>query len=100
MPITKLTTAKAADLCAMHATGATIAACARAFGVSHTQATRVIRGEAWRGPRRFHVLLSDADLNEVRACIAQGEPVTDIARWYGRSHSLVSLIKSGKRRAA
>ena len=96
----KLTSDKASDLRSMHVAGASIAACARAFGVSHTQATRVIRGQLWRGPRRRRVLLSVAELQEVRAYIALGEPVTDIARWFGRSHSLISMIKSGKRRAA
>lgn len=102
MPIHKLTRPRADALRAMYQSGATVAACARAFGVSHTQATRIIRGRHWTDkPARvaWNATPRD-DVAEMRELIAAGKRNQWIAEWLGVSPSLVSLVRHRRRWAA
>lgn len=59
---------------------------------------RMERGRQARGERHGQSALSDAQLADVRARLANGERRVDIAALHGVSKALITLIAQGKRR--
>lgn len=96
----KLTRAKADELRAMHAAGASRRACASHFRISLSQVDRTINGENWVGRPYRHLKLSASALARTRAMLAAGVTISAVARHERVSRTLISLINSGKRRAA
>lgn len=58
------------------------------------------KGRSAKGFMLPQTKLSDAVVADIRARRENGELIVDLAREYGVSHSLVSMIVHGKRRAA
>jgi DNA invertase Pin-like site-specific DNA recombinase len=91
----RLTIESAAQLRAKAQTGASLAECARAFGVSWSQAKRVAAGENWRAERRRNPNEIDAvRVARIRELLAAGEKATWIAFEVGVSHATVFKFKN------
>lgn len=99
MPKAKLTRQLADSMRADHASGMTVAECARKYGVSWNHAKRIIVGETWTGKPRANQL-ADAVVDAIRRRLANGDKPTWIAMVECVDHSIVYNIKNRRRRFA
>lgn len=96
--MTRLTPELAAQIRTWHASGVTVAECARRAGIGWTHAKRIVSGESWTGRSRRHAV-DAATVRRVRALVASGEKHDSVAFDLGLSRSYVTHIANRTRRA-
>jgi hypothetical protein len=106
--IERITDAQVRELRERAATGEAYAALAAAYGIKPEYAGMLANGYArpgaggpatrrvGGGPPKF----SDATIREIRERVAAGEPQKNVAQRFGMGSGFVSLVVTGKRRAA